>query len=85
MQNSPQSFPSMEPESAASTAAASTDTAIVPAVTEEFEIPAIIAQMVAADASDTYQFKNFIYTVDKHVKFDVTAADTSNFTCLSTV
>ena len=32
--------------------------------------------MVAADASDTYQFKNFIYTVDKHVKFDVTAADT---------
>ena len=66
----------MEPESAASTAAASTVTAMVPAVPEVFEIPAIIAQMVAADASDTYQFKNFIYTVDKHVKFDVTAADT---------
>ena len=65
----------MEPESAASTAAASTETAIVPEVPQEFEIPDLIAQMVAADASDTYQFKNFIFTVDKHVKFDVNAAE----------
>ena len=66
----------MEPEPAASTAAASTEEATAPAVPQEFEIPAIIAQMVAADASETYVFKQFNYTVDKHVKFDVTAADT---------
>ena len=56
----------MEPEPAASTAAASTEEATAPAVPQEFEIPAIIAQMVAADASETYVFKQFNYTVDKH-------------------
>ena len=40
-----------------------------------YDIPGQIAEMVAAEASGPYQFQNFIYTVDKHVKFDVDAAE----------
>ena len=65
----------MASEPAASTAAAASETANVPEVRQEFDIPDLIAQMVTADASEIYPFKNFIYTVDKHVKFDVHAAE----------
>ena len=65
----------MASEPAASIAAAADDMAMVSVEKQEFEIPNVIAQMVAADASETYVFKQFNYTVDKHVKFDVTASD----------
>ena len=46
-----------------------------PNVPVMYDIPNQIAEMVAAETSGPYQFQNFIYTVDKHVKFDVDAAE----------
>ena len=46
-----------------------------PHVPVMYDIPNQIAEMVAAETSGPYQFQNFIYTVDKHVKFDVDAAE----------
>ena len=66
----------MEPEAAAPAAAATTEMAIPAVVPAEFEIPAKISEMLAGDASGPYQFTNFNYTVDKHIKFDVDAAET---------